>query len=1056
MAEGEKYYDASGNFDNAQDFDNAQSADSGNQSEVADDGKNTAGYGSFGRKQDEEGNNKWGLLKKGEKDASEKPNAKGKGGDKNASLGEKEGNVKSDSNSGSNEEDDSVGGKYKNAVKGLHDIQNGRFFQGLRRFRKAGPVLIILMSLFTFGGGMFFGQMAMPFSLISQFQEQFDSIRASQNLRSKNFLRWQTVRDTNVKDCIRAHYFKPDEFKVSAKQKSKLEKSHITFETDSNGVTVMRHVKGNGEVQIIVADKSLATDGKIYFEDAFDSDTEFRSNYTEGSRTWRGSIGAWFDSSMDKLLRKLGVQRGVWRDFQSGKTHAENMDEMKKTVAADSDSDSAKAKAGSSDTNEKQELDEDKNPVKDKDGNNVYEKDGDGRNKQYVSHGSEDDVDLSRSDVKTDSKGNVVNTDGLKGKLNTIASKVSKISGAVEASVAIYCGVQDFLGAVHGIIAAYQTMQVIRTAANIFEGIQKAQAGDGDSAPIHEISQSLVQRTYNSYEVVDDVKKTGDSSVETSSTVIERERSAMEANAIGASYGGTEVDMNDPSVRSYNINTVTKVVFSGVSKILGNVSASASNYRKCTTARLAAAQVGVATDVITVGLCVATFGIGCLVDWLVDAAAGIGFSAAFSLAISTVISIAVPHIANVLIRKIATEVAGEDLGNAIVTGANMYMGRNHQYSGGAAANKESYITYLQEQDRIIAEEARYERETRSPFDITSKYTFLGSLANQMIPLASSSSSLTGIVKGVSSVISGAVSSLTPHSSAVSAGIDAQAAEDRTKKYCPDLAEIGAIGDFSCEKYTVTDYSTMDTHPADIVNSISKDDLISDDNGNPVIVEGSMLDYYIRFCGQRSSQLGFADQNIANEIDTAGNIGGSVGQAIIGAIPIVGDGFDIVSNEAKLNNFPWISGEACVIGNKSESEGYKRGLDWNETKKYQRFIEDQRLAEAEGIIKESAVTKFLAKYYEEHPVDTSYEGLLARYSGLTKDNVETTLAFLELSVWVADYNPAGLAPYGNKKEMIREDTNYQIEQSNIVANIFMDVASKYDGFIERRNAYNYSA
>jgi len=1026
-----------------------------------DDGKNSAGFGKFGRKKDDDGNSKWGLLKKGEKDASEKPNSNGKGGDKDASLGEKENNVKSDAKgekNGDGEEQSGGGGRFKNAVKGINELKKGKVGAASRRFRKAGPIIVILVSCLTFGGGAFFSQMAMPFSLISQLQEQFDSIRTSQNLRSKNFLRWQTAKGGSVKDCIKAHYFKADEFKVSAKQKSKLANSGITFETDADGVTVMRHVRSNGEVQTIVADRSLAGEGRVYFEDAFDNDVEFRNSYTEGSRTWRGSIGAWFDSSMNKLLKKLGVQRGVWRDFKSGKTQAEGMDTMKKTIAGDSDVDSVDGKTRTTDGDGKT-----KTVLVDGEEKEVPELDPNNRQVQRTKTGEEGEIKLSRSDVETDAKGRITDTTQLQGKMKTIASKAAKVSGAAKSASSfaqiassVYCGIQDFVGAVHGIVAAYQTMQIIGVASNIFEAIQKAQAGDGDSSPIHEIAQALTQSAYTSYEEPKDVKKVSEDTAEATTELIEHERSAMEANAIGAIYGGTAVDMTDPSVKSFNINTITKNMYSGIASVLNNVSISASSFKKCTYAKLISAAVGLGADIVSVFACAASFGIGCLVDFLIDEARSVGFSAMFSLAVSVAIGFLVPRVATILTRKIATEVAGEDLGNALVTGANIYMGRNHQYSGGAVASKESLTSYFQERDRVIAEEARYERENRSPFDITSKYTFLGSLVTQMIPIASSATSLASAIKGIGNVIGGAVKSLTPRSSAVSAGIEAQTLADNTEKYCPELAEIGGVADFSCAPYIITDISTMNTEPGEIVNRINDEDLKGDDNGNPVVQDGSKLAKYITYCGQRSSPWGFADQNIAGEVDTAGSVGGTVGQSIIGALPIVGDSFDIASNKQKIENYGWISGESCVVGNTLDTNAFGASVSWEEAKTYQRFIEDQRLAEAEGIIKESAVTKYLASYYEKHPVDTSYEGLLARYSGLTKETVENTMALLELGEWVAEYDPSDLAPYRSENEIFEKETNYQIEQNSFVAVVLMNATPRYDAYVDRRNAYNYSA
>ena len=1045
MAEG-KYYDESGDFDEARDFDSldryreedqaylrAHSQTLLNGKPLEEDNKNTAGFGKFGRRRDEDGNSRWGLLRKGEKDASEKPNRNGKGGDKKASLGEKENNVESD--------DNSMGGKFKNAVKGVKDLKSGKVGKAKGRFKKAGPLIVILASFLTFGGGAFLGQMAMPFSLVSQFQEEFDSIRTSQNIRSKNMLRWQTAKNKTVKDCIKAHYFKSDEFKVSKRQKNKLAKTGITFE-EEDGITVMKHHKSNGEIQTIVADPADAGNGRMSFESAFDNDTEFRTNYSEGSRTWRGSVGAWFDSSMDKLLKKLGVKRGVWREFKSGKSKSEGMDDMRKTIKGESDVDGVDSKSNSL---------EPKKETKD-DGHGGKE------TTRTIATETEDTGGISRADVKTDANGKVTNTDGLKSKLKGIASKFGKISSAAQAAVGIYCGVADFVGAVSAIVAAYQTMQVISLTANFFEGIQKAQAGDGSSSPVNELANALTMKSATTYTEVKTVKKTGDKTAEADKVdTITRTNSAMGSNGIGATYGRTAVDPTDPSVRSFNINSFNKNLFSGLASILNNIKTTASAYRSCTTAKFGAAVVGAVGDIATVAACVATVGIGCVVDFFVNQGAKTAFSALFSLAVSTIVSFMVPFVANILTRKIATEVVGEDLGNALVSGANEYMGRNMQYSGGSLGGEKALTGYILERDRVVAEEARYQRETRSPFDITSQYTFMGSIARQMTPLISSSSSLMGIVNGVSTVVGSAVSTISPHSSAVSAGIEAQIATDNTKEYCPDIADIGAVADAFCNPYIITDTRTLNDHPADVVNSIDDKNLTVDGDGNPVVVENSDLAKYIVYCGQRSSPFGLADQNIASEVDTAGNVGGTVGSSIIGATPIVGDLFDIKSGSDKLMNFGWISGEACVIDNDSGGL-FKSTPSWKETKKYQRFIEDQRLAEAEGIIEKSAVTDYLAKYYEKHPIDTSFEGTLARYSGLTKDNVIATLDTLETLQWIAEYDPSEYAPYRKSFEPLDEDKiDFQIEQQSSIASVFDVITNSDYGCIDnRRNTYNYTA
>ena len=48
------------------------------------------------------------------------------------------------------------------------------------------------------------------------------------------------------------------------------------------------------------------------------------------------------------------------------------------------------------------------------------------------------------------------------------------------------------------------------------------------------------------------------------------------------------------------------------------------------------------------------------------------------------------------------------------------------------------------------------------------------------------------------------------------------------------------------------------------------------------------------------------------------------------------------------------------------------------------------------------------------IHSSYEGILARYSGLTKDNVIAVLDFFEVQEWLAQYDPTDFAPSDQKR------------------------------------------
>lgn len=104
-------------------------------------------------------------------------------------------------------------------------------------------------------------------------------------------------------------------------------------------------------------------------------------------------------------------------------------------------------------------------------------------------------------------------------------------------------------------------------------------------------------------------------------------------------------------------------------------------------------------------------------------------------------------------------------------------------------------------------------------------------------------------------------------------------------------------------------------------------------------------------------------------------------------------------------------------------------------KYQRFIEDQRLSESMGLIEKSAVATYLDKYYEKNPKDNSYEGILARYTGMTKENVIAVLDAIEGLEFLATYNPDGYAPY-NYVAKEQEGVQASIKNNTIYLGIDM--------------------
>ena len=116
-----------------------------------------------------------------------------------------------------------------------------------------------------------------------------------------------------------------------------------------------------------------------------------------------------------------------------------------------------------------------------------------------------------------------------------------------------------------------------------------------------------------------------------------------------------------------------------------------------------------------------------------------------------------------------------------------------------------------------------------------------------------------------------------------------------------------------------------------------------------------------------------------------------------------------------------------------------------------FFAYQRLLENMGLIEKSSVTAYLEEYYEKHPLDNSYEGVLARRSGLTKENVIALLNYAEDLVFLANYNSANYNPLHTNELSIRNTKHVKISNKKVSDNFTIaTIQSAFDKSYRQRN------
>ena len=682
------------------------------------------------------------------------------------------------------------------------------------------------------------------------------------------------------------------------------------------------------------------------------NDGDFKNPYTAASKTWRGGNSGWYDELAALGENIHGYERSRWFKYAS-KSVSQSATSLFREIAK-----SSLATSGNIATSGGSRTIEDTQTV--------------------VTHVDEDGNPVSEPVTTYSPDGDVNTTDGSligQSKLQATTQLISKFTSMASTGTNIICaGIEGLMG-VQTLVSTYQRIQKLNLVSGYMESVQKIQAGDSDGESMHE---------YNNRLVANDAE-TG--------------KNAMNSAGMGALFNAESVSIDDASVVAVNtekaLSNVANDSDDSIMKIFGSVVGNANAMlRAYETCNYLQGGLAVANAVVTVLSIIPIIGQGI-------AAISLTARGVLTVLMKGIIAAAAPIIAqkviayagNLLIKDIATDWLGEDLGNAMVSGGNSLLSANHQTGGGSPGSTAKVGFFKSAQADVLAEEAEYQRSIRSPFDISSEHTFLGSIVYSLVPMANASG-VGSTIKNISSVMTNSASKLLPSASAIA---ETNLVDDLAQPGdCPTLEVVGIQGDVYCNPIYITDKETItDKYTPEEILEIEESwhYITRDSSGKITVKDNTNLTNYITYCGQRTSSFGIVDANIAKEIVSGGS---STGKTILSFIPLVSDAMSVVDAANKERNLPWTTGSACVA---SESNIY-----WCENKIHQRFIEDQRFLENAGTISDNAVTAYLNDYYEEHPLDHSYEGILARYSGMTKDDVIATLYLIDGLNYIANYHP----------------------------------------------------
>lgn len=180
--------------------------------------------------------------------------------------------------------------------------------------------------------------------------------------------------------------------------------------------------------------------------------------------------------------------------------------------------------------------------------------------------------------------------------------------------------------------------------------------------------------------------------------------------------------------------------------------------------------------------------------------------------------------------KVAPNTSGEDLGNAIVAGSGFFLGKTAAMGGNIILNQDQAVAYLQQQDHYLAFQGQIEAQKLSPFNLSSKHTFFGSIVHTNLHLLSATTSVHNLTSGLIRSAKISLGSLLPMSHAKTAGVYNNKCQDSEfLKLNQHLQGQKIAFDPFCNPIYGVDVQALNASPIEVVHQlIQSGDLVKAD------------------------------------------------------------------------------------------------------------------------------------------------------------------------------------------------------------------------------------
>jgi len=239
------------------------------------------------------------------------------------------------------------------------------------------------------------------------------------------------------------------------------------------------------------------------------------------------------------------------------------------------------------------------------------------------------------------------------------------------------------------------------------------------------------------------------------------------------------------------------------------------------------------------------FSIGSAIAGIGAAALTGGISLTWGMAAQAVLGVALgfavsmlPTLLDDIVGGIVVDktTVGANAGDAITSGAGSLMATTAAQGGNAPLTPTQAVAYQNLTNETLAMYAEEDRATLSPFDVSSKNTFLGSILFKATPLIAKMASPSGMLTSVASLVSGSLSSIMPVTYAADT-------EDYTSCEDTDYKDIGVAADPFCNLVYGVPPEDLEKDPEAVASEMeAAGEITLDSTTGAVIAQGDYAKY----------------------------------------------------------------------------------------------------------------------------------------------------------------------------------------------------------------------